>query len=132
MSGNIESIASFEHLPVEVILLIFDFFSLQQLLTSFLNLNSFVNSVIYSVRHKYHAVKNNNADAIHVLQTFSTVIDRLAIRYSNTVDFKPLINLRSISLQHATSTQLNSVRPDNFPHLEIIHITGNRTIMSLY
>ncbi|CAF1289680.1 unnamed protein product [Adineta ricciae] len=123
MSSNIESLASFEHLPVEVILLIFDFFSLQQLLASFLNLNSFVNSVIRSVRHKYHGVKNNNIDAIRVLQVFPTVVDRLVIRYSNAANFKSLINLRSLSLQCSTSTQLYSVQPNNFPHLEILHIT---------
>ncbi|CAF1341176.1 unnamed protein product [Adineta ricciae] len=94
MSGNIESIASFEHLPIEVILLIFDFF-LTSTTSGILPQSQFIRQFSYS---QY-------------------------IRYSNTANFKSLINLRSLSLQCSTSAQLYSVQPNNFPHLEILHIT---------
>ncbi|UJR16721.1 hypothetical protein I4U23_003621 [Adineta vaga] len=122
MISDNKSRTLFEHLPVEIILHILDFFSFQQLLTSFSNLNLCINAIIQSVRHKYHGVRNNNIDSIQLLQAFPTLIDSFVIINSDTVDLTPLINLRSLSLEYATYTQLNSIRPECFPLLEILHI----------
>ncbi len=125
MSNDEKSPTLLEHLPVEIFLKIFDLFPLQHLFTSFFGLNSYIDSIIQSVRNKNHGVRYNDIDAINLLKFFPTSIDRLVIINSETVDLTSLINLRSLSLERGTPTQLNTIRPHYFPMLEILHIKGN-------
>jgi hypothetical protein len=125
MSNDGKSPTLLEHLPVEIFLQIFDLFPLQHLAASFFGLNSYIDSIIRSVRSKNHGVRDNDIDAINLLKLFPTSIDRLVIINSETVDLTSLINLRSLSLERGTHTQLNTIRPHYFPMLEILHIKGN-------
>ncbi len=111
-----------EHLPIEIVLRIFDFLSLQEIVKAFSGLNSYLNLIISSAIGISHVVKYNDATAINLLHLFTTQIRRLVITSSETVNFTSLINLRSLTLRYATSAQLDSIRPQYFPMLEILHI----------
>jgi hypothetical protein len=41
------------------------------------------------------------------------------------IDLTSLINLRSLRLKYGSNTQFDTIRPENFPILEILHIKGN-------
>jgi hypothetical protein len=125
MSNDGKSPTLLEQLPVEIFLQIFDLFPLQHLAASFFGLNSYIDSIIRSVRRKNHGVRDNDIDAINLLKLFPTSIDRLVIINSETVDLTSLINLRSLSLERGTQEQLNIIRPHYFPMLEILHIKGD-------
>jgi hypothetical protein len=111
-----------EHLPIEIILRIFDFFSLQEIVKAFSGLNSYLNSIINSAIGISHVVRYDDATAINLLHLFTTQIRRLVITSSETVGFTSLINLRSLTLRYATSAQVDGIRPQYFLMLEILHI----------
>ena len=122
MTSNTPLPTLFEHLPMELVLRLFDYFSLQEILRAFSGLNSSLDSMITSMIDRSHVIKYNDATASHLLRLFPTQIGRLVIINSKAVDFTPLINLRSLTLRYATSTQLDSIRPRYFPMLEILHL----------
>jgi hypothetical protein len=57
---------------------------------------------------------------------FPTQICRLIIKYSPNVDFTSLINLRSLTIKYGTRAQLDGIRPEDFPMLEILHIRNGK------
>ncbi len=116
---------SLEDLPTEIFLQIFAFLHLRELVTAFFGLNSYINSVIQSVRGITYLVKYNGDDKTNLLHLFPTQIGRLVIVSVEMVDFTSLTNLRSLTLKYGTSTQFDSIRPQNIPMLEILHIIGN-------
>jgi hypothetical protein len=122
MSTNKTLPTLLEHLPIEIILLIFDFLSLQEIVKAFSELNIYFNSIIDSAIGISHMVKYNDPTAIKLLHLFTTQIRRLVITSSDMVNFISLINLRSLTLRYATCAQLDSIRPQYCPTLEILHI----------
>ena len=122
MSSKNTSLTLLEHLPTEIILQIFDFFSLQEIVEAFSGLNFYLDSIIGSTVSLSHVVKYNDSTAINLLHLFTAQIRRLVITNSEKVNFTSLINLRSLTLRYATSAQLDSIRPQHFPMLEILHI----------
>jgi hypothetical protein len=114
-----------EDLPTEIFLQVFTFFSLEELFKAFSGLNSHIDSVIRLVRGASHVVKYNDVEAINLLQLFSAKISRLVVINVEMVDFTSLINLRSLTLKYGTEKQYDSIRPQYFPMLEILHIQGN-------
>jgi hypothetical protein len=111
-----------EHFPVEIFLQIFTFFPIQELFKAFFGLNSHIDSIIRSVRNASHTINCNNNDAINFLHLFSAQISRLVIVDADAVDFTLLINIRSLTLKYGTYAQFNSIRPQYFPMLEILHL----------
>ncbi len=124
MSVDKTRLASFEQLPTEIFLQIFAFLPLQELVAAFYGLNFYIDSIIRSVRVASLVVRNNDADAIQLLQLFPTQIGRLLALNAEMLDFTSLINLRSLILKYGTPAQFNSIRPQHFPMLEILHIYG--------
>ena len=125
MSNDNKHPTSLEHLPVEILLQIFAFFPLPELVKAFSGLNTYVDSVIRSIRNTSLVVRSYDIDAINLLHTFSTQIARLVIN-APTINFTPLINLRSLTLKYATQIQFDSIRPEHFPLLQILLIKGTR------
>jgi hypothetical protein len=111
-----------EHLPVEIFLEVFDSLSLQEILTAFSDLNSYINSIIRCIKDQNHTVSYNDGKAVDLLHLFPTQMCRLIITYSPNVDFTSLINLRSLTIKYGTLAQLDGIRPQHFPMLEILHI----------
>lgn len=101
---------------------IFSFFSLEELVTSFFYLNSNINSIIQGFKSAIHTVNTNNNKSIDLLNKFSTQIGQLLIHSSANVNLMSLVNLRSLKIIYATPAQLNRIRPEYFPILEILHI----------
>jgi hypothetical protein len=120
-----------EHLPVEIFLQIFDFLPLQDLVTAFSGLNFYINSIIRSVTGISHVVKYDDVDAINLLQLFPTHIGRLVLFLSETMDFTSLTNVRSLTIRYGTSAQFDSIRPQYFPMLEMLHIHASKSRNSL-
>jgi hypothetical protein len=131
MSGDIIRPMLLEELPTEIFLKIFTSLSLQELSTAFSGLNSHIDSVIQLVRDAKHIVKYNDVEAINLLQLFSAKITRLVVINVEMVDFTSLNNLRSLTLKYGTESQVNSIRPQYFPMLEIVHIRGNELQQAL-
>ncbi|UJR18864.1 hypothetical protein I4U23_021992 [Adineta vaga] len=118
------SVASFEHLPVEILAEIFTFLSLPELVKAFCNLNSYIDSIIQSVNTvKYMVmVRYNETVAINLLRFCPAAIVRLTIIHATTVDLTSLINLRSLTLKYGTHIQFNSIRPQYFSKLKVLHL----------
>lgn len=115
----------FENLSTEIILQIFGFLSLRELVTTFFDLNGCINSVIRLINDANHVVRCNDIDAINILQSFPTQIRRLLIVNVESIDFTALINLHSLTLKYGTDAQFNSIRPEYMPRLETLYIKGN-------
>jgi hypothetical protein len=122
MSNESALPTSIEQLPTEIVLQIFGYFHLQELISAFFGLNSRINSIIQSVRNASHAVKDNDPRAVQLLQVFSKQIARLVVVKTDGVDWTLLSNLRSLTLRHTNDVQLRSIRAKDFPRLEILHI----------
>jgi hypothetical protein len=120
-----------EHLPVEILLQIFGLLTLREISTTFLGLNSYIDSIIRYVRGATHMVSCNDGNAIKLLHLLPTLISRVIIVNFEMVDFTSLINLRSLILKYGTQAQFNSIRPQHFPMLEILCIKGNESRQSL-
>ncbi len=105
-----------EHLPVEIFLQIFGLLPLRKIATTFFGLNSYIDSIIRSVRGVSHLVSYDDVNAIKLVEM---------------VDFTALINLRSLVLKYGTQAQFNSIRPQHFPTLEILYIKGNVSLQCL-
>jgi hypothetical protein len=131
MSGDNIRPMLLEDLPTEIFLKIFTSLSLQELSTAFSGLNSHIDSVIQLVRDAKHIVKYNDVEAINLLQLFSAKITRLVVINVEMVDFTSLNNLRALTLKYGTESQVNSIRPQYFPILEILHIHGNELQQAL-
>ena len=117
-----------EHLPPEIFIQIFTFFSIQEIITGFLGLSSYVNSLIRLVRHASLTVKYNDINSINVLQLFPCSIRRLVLFNIENIDFTSFNNLRSLTLKYATQAQIDTIRPEYLPLLETLHITGKNKL----
>ncbi|CAF1173093.1 unnamed protein product [Adineta steineri] len=130
MSNDKISLTLLEHLPVEIFLQIFAFLPLHELATSFSGLNFYIDSIIQSVRGRYHGIRYNDIKAINHLQLFPNPIDRLVVVNAEMADLTLLINLRSLTLEYGTKAQFNTIRPHYFPKLQIIHIKALHTTLN--
>lgn len=131
MSSNNTRPMLFEYLPTEIFLQIFAFLPFRDIVTAFFDLNSYINSVIRLVKDASHVVKHNDVDGINLLNLFPTQIGRLIIINAENADFTTLINLRSLTLKYGTQKQFDSILPQHFPMLEILHIRGNKLRQAL-
>lgn len=122
---------SFEYLPTEIVLQIFTYFSLRELLATFFGLNYHIDSMIRLVRDISHVVKYKDEDAINLLHLFPTSIIHLIFINAENANFLSLNNLRSLTLKYGTETQFGTIRPQHFPLLEILHIKGNNLSQTL-
>jgi hypothetical protein len=120
----------FEHLPIEIFLEIFALFSLEEIVTSFFGLNSHINSIIRCIKDGNHTVTNNDTKAVDLLHSFPTQICRL-ITLNLNVNFTSLINLRSLTIKYGNLAQLDRIRPEHLPMLEILHIRYGKSRKSL-
>ena len=125
MSSDKTLPTSLENLPNEFFLQIFGFLSVRELFAAFSGLNSYIDSIIQLTRDLNHVVISNDIDGLNLLYLYSTQISRLIIVNVEMVDLKSLINLRSLRLKYGSNTQFDTIRPENFPILEILHIKGN-------
>jgi hypothetical protein len=123
--------ASLEHLPVEIFMKVFALLSLQEIIIAFSGLNSYIDSIIRSVRNTNHAVSYYNNKAVHLLDLFPTQIGRLIVAHAPLVDFTSLINLRSLTIKYGTFAQFDGIRPEHFPMLEILHIYASKSKKSI-
>ena len=114
-----------EELPVEIFLQVLAPFSLSEIVKTFSGLNSYINSCIQAVTTANHTVTYSDTSAADFLCLFPTQIGRLIITHSPTVDFTPLLNLRSLTLKYGTPAQFDGIRPQHFPQLEILHLCGS-------
>ena len=121
---NVDS-TSFEQLPIELFLEIFSFLHLPDILSAFSGLNSFIDSIVRSVKSAIHIKRSNDVDTINLLHSHPNQISRLLVVNAETVDFTSLNNLHSLTLKYGTTAQFNSIRPQNLPMLEILYIKGN-------
>jgi hypothetical protein len=112
-----------EHLPMKILLQIFALIIPQELVTAFLGLNMYINSIVTSVTHLSFVIKRK--EDIELLPFFASRIIRLVIIDSeDEVDLTSLVNLRSLTLIERARAHLHWIRPRNFPLLEIIYVDG--------
>ena len=128
--------ALLEHLPGEIFLQIFTFLSLREIVTTFFNLNSYMNAMVGLVQDVSLKVEYHDTDAINLLESFPGQIRHLVMDNIEKTDFTLSMNLRSLTLKYGTRIQLNTIRPQYAPLLETLRITGNaqsyvHTILSI-
>lgn len=123
-NNNDEYQTSLEHLPVEIVLQIFAYFSFSELIQTFFGLNTSIDSIIYSMRNQSEVVRFDDIESIHRLYLFANNIIRLVIT-DPSIDLIPFRNLRSLTLKYGSQTQLDSIRPEHFPLLQMLRIKGN-------
>lgn len=116
---------SLEYLPGEIFLQIFTFFSLGEIVTTFFDLNSYINTMVRLVQDVSLKVEYHDNDAISLLESFPRQIRHLVMENIEKTDFTLSMNLRSLTLKYGTRIQLNTIRPQYIPLLETLRITGN-------
>ena len=131
MSRDYSLPTSLEHLSTEIFLQIFSSLPLRELVPTFFNLNSYIDSIIRFMRNVNHVVNYNDTKALNLLHLFPSQIGRLVIVNAESVDFTALINLRSLTLRYSSRAQFDSIRPQYFPMLEILHIYSSKPRKSL-
>lgn len=114
-----------EHLPGEIFLQIFTFFSLREIVKIFHGLNSYINAMVGLVQDVSLKVEYHDIDAIDLLESFPRQIRHLVMDNIEKTDFMLSMNLRSLTLKYGTRLQLNTIRPLYIPFLETLRITGN-------
>lgn len=122
----------FDQLPTEIFLQIFSFLRFQETITAFSNLNSYIDSVIRNINDGYLQVSYDNAEEVCCLNLYSHQIGRLTLIHSPSIDFTTSINLRSLTIKFGTIAQLNVIRPQYFPSLEILHICGGKIVIKVF
>ncbi|CAM4833942.1 unnamed protein product [Rotaria magnacalcarata] len=75
-----------------------------------------------------HTIRNDECNAVSFLQLHATKIHRLVLIRSPTVCFTSLNNLRPLTLKYGTPEQFNSIRPEYFPFLEILHVDSGLSL----
>jgi hypothetical protein len=120
-----------EHLLVEIFLEIFALFSLEEIVTSFFGLNSYIDSIIRCIKCASHAISSHDIKAVYLLNLFPTQIGRLFLTRSVTINFTSLSNLRSLTIEYGTLAQLNGIRPQHLSVLEILHICAIKSKLYL-
>ena len=126
MSARSARPASLEDLPVEIFGEIFVFLSFRDLVAAFCNLNRHIDSIVRSIGAVNHVIKYDETDVITVPQLVPTSITCLVVVHVRDVDFTPLVNLQSLVLKYGTHAQFNSIRPDHFPNLELLHVSASK------
>ena len=74
------------------------------------------------MRSTSHIVRYNHHNMMELLYVFSNQINHLLIVDVLMVNFTSFINLRSFILKYDTGRQLDSIRPQYFPMLEILYM----------
>jgi hypothetical protein len=121
-----------EDLANEIFREIFEFLSLEEIVTSFFGLNSRINSIIRSMNTASHAINSNDTKAVDLLNLFPIQIGRLILKYSENVNFTSLINLRSLTITFGSIAQFDDSRPEHFPLLEVLHIEASKSETNIF
>jgi hypothetical protein len=127
MSSDNTQSTKIEHLPIEIFLQIFASFSLEEIVTSFFGINSHIDSIIRCINSASHAIGSHDTKAVDLLDLFPTQIGRLIVTRATKVNFTSLINLRSLTMKYGIVAQLDEIRPEHLPMLEILHIDCSKS-----
>lgn len=126
MNTNKTQATRFESLPREILLQIFALFPFEEVIKTFSDLNSYLNSAIDCIHCGNLLVNYNDVQSVDLIHSYSNQIRRLVIIHSPSVNLTSSINLRSLTLKYGTIAQIDKIRPKHFPLLEILHICGGR------
>ncbi len=117
------SLLRLDDLPDEIFLYeIFPLFSWEELYHSFFGLNQRFNIILQSSNHLNFTVDTTTIKHHSALTFFASCITYLTVCLGH-FDITPFSALRSLTLQYPSLHQRNSIRPENFPHLEYLNLS---------
>jgi hypothetical protein len=126
MNTNNAPVTKLGSLPNEILLQIFGLFSFKEIIKTFSGLNFYLDSTIRSINDGNLHVHLNDVESVNHINLYPNQIRRLILIHSPNVNFMLSINLRSLTIKYGTISQINSIRPEHFPMLEILHICGGK------
>ena len=125
-------IPSFEHFPNEILLEIFDYMQLSDLIRAFYNLNQRFNSILFSsniyLRILYpDDIEQKGLNQKFLAQSLSNhrYLYRLRLTHDRNIpseNFLSLSLIRSLILDTPTYKLLEILTPERFPHLEYLRL----------
>ena len=118
-----EKVTYFEELPPELIIIIFELLTPDDLCKAFLDLNERINCIVKSMLNMSLKVTQQYADFTKNFrphQFHRLVIPICASMNFEITQFSP--QLRSLTIIHPTHHQLTVIHPDYFPNLQYLNI----------
>ena len=115
-------ITTIESLPMELLLIIFSYFSINDLFNIFHELNSHFRSIIYSLSRVYFTLEEDWDHEQVIIPFYSIYVTELVVRNDQFTDFSYFPNIRSIKLSLPTLAQCNAIQSHVFPHVENLSI----------
>jgi len=122
----------FEHLPNEILLEIFDYIRLNDLIRAFYNLNNRFNSILFSSNIHLRILYPNDIEENNINEKILTdfiinqrFISRLQLTHNKAIPDQKFINLshiRSLILDTPTLTLIEQITPEKLPRLEYLRI----------
>ena len=118
------TISSIETLPNELLTVIFEYISPDDLYHTFFNQNSRFNSIITYLKHLHLILEEDWDNDEHYIPCFIAQISSLIIKHDKPIDFSLYSNIRSLKLSMPTFSQCNAIQPCLLPNLEHLFISN--------
>lgn len=108
------SIRQFEDLPNELVFELFSYFTLDELVQLFWNLNRRLNDLLQSLSNLSIIIDGNPSESVEI---FAEQIRDLKLNTANCLDFSRFVRLQRLELSRATLCHLEQIRADLLPNL---------------
>jgi len=130
MNNTVNEITCLEMFPIELFTAIFEFLPVQELYKAFVGLNYRIDSIIQSMFNMSLTISPNFTTLKHIFQPHQfvrLVIPICAPKKLILACFSP--QLRSLTITHPTSHQIEDIHPRHFPFLGYLNIQGPSALL---
>jgi hypothetical protein len=111
-----------ERLPNELLGEIFRYLTVEQLHTTFYNLNRRLKSIVDNSLQLSWIFPEDWDRQKRWQPPFSLLLHKLIVQHDEPIDLKDFTNLRSLTLIRPTEEQCNAIRPESLPYLQNLTI----------
>ena len=119
-----DSIATFDLLPNELLMDMFDYLPLVDLYQGFFGLNYRFNSLLQLLENRHLVLDRNWRAEIRAIHFFDTRIATLIVQHDEPIDFSFFPNIRALKLCRPTIKQCNAIQSCPIPNLEHFYINS--------
>jgi hypothetical protein len=123
---------TFESLPNEVFMDLYEYFDARELYQAFYNLNSRFNSLLQSLSHLSLYFESSNDNLIDPELKFSPQVHTLTIHSQQNLRLHQFSNLHRLTIWFPTDEQILQINAESFPYLEYLSISFNIVKSSIY
>jgi hypothetical protein len=119
-----DSISTFDRLPNELLMDMFDYLPPVDLYHGFLGLNYRFNSLLQLLEHRHLVLDRNWRTETNAIRFFDTRITTLIVQHDEPIDFSFFPNIRALKLCRPTIKQCNAIQSCFIPNLKHFYINS--------